>query len=344
MGLESIVSGGGSIINGIIGANTANKAAGKASNAELQAAQMNDALARQLFNVGTAQGAPYREAGYSALAGLMDMMGLSRAFTGTPTGATGTGGTATTGGTPGRVTAQGMTGPGANTGEQYIPSAPRQWQGTADQWRAFVQKWYENPADFSTNQGRYWNNPGSAIGMNNADANSLYGLSAKSWGKIISDATKGGVSGGTPLSIPNLGQGSEILASKPAYNWQMDPGYQFRMDEGQRALENSAAARGGLLSGGTAKAIEQYGQGFASNEYANVFNRLATLAGVSAGGVGTNNAGSVAALGGAAANSVANAGAIRAGGYIGAGNSYMNMTSGLTGNTDFLSTIFSGMK
>lgn len=34
-----------------------------------------------------------------------------------------------------------------------------------------------------------------------------------------------------------------------------DPGYKFRLDEGQKALENSAAARGNLLSGNTAKAL-----------------------------------------------------------------------------------------
>lgn len=54
---------------------------------------------------------------------------------------------------------------------------------------------------------------------------------------------------------------------------QNDPGYQFRLQQGQKALENSAAARGGLLSGGTGKALQQFGQDYASNEYGNVYNR-----------------------------------------------------------------------
>ena len=54
---------------------------------------------------------------------------------------------------------------------------------------------------------------------------------------------------------------------------QNDPGYQFRLAQGQKALEGSAAARGGLLSGGTAKGLEDYAQGTASNEYGNVYNR-----------------------------------------------------------------------
>lgn len=54
---------------------------------------------------------------------------------------------------------------------------------------------------------------------------------------------------------------------------QNDPGYQFRLKQGDIALENSAAARGGLLSSGTAKEEQQFGQDYASNEYQNVYNR-----------------------------------------------------------------------
>lgn len=52
-----------------------------------------------------------------------------------------------------------------------------------------------------------------------------------------------------------------------------DPGYQFRLQQGVNALQNSAAARGTLLSGGTAAGINAYGQDYASNEYANVYGR-----------------------------------------------------------------------
>jgi hypothetical protein len=57
-------------------------------------------------------------------------------------------------------------------------------------------------------------------------------------------------------------------------DFQADPGYQFRMDEGQKALERSAAARGGLNSGGTMKALAQYSQGVASDEFNNAYNRF----------------------------------------------------------------------
>jgi hypothetical protein len=55
--------------------------------------------------------------------------------------------------------------------------------------------------------------------------------------------------------------------------FQADPGYAFRLSEGQKALERSAAARGGLLSGGTGKALQRFGQEMGSQEYTNAFNR-----------------------------------------------------------------------
>lgn len=56
-------------------------------------------------------------------------------------------------------------------------------------------------------------------------------------------------------------------------NFTGDPGYQWRLAEGNKALERSAAARGNLQSGGFAKGLAKYNQGFASNEYNNAYNR-----------------------------------------------------------------------
>lgn len=55
-----------------------------------------------------------------------------------------------------------------------------------------------------------------------------------------------------------------------------DPGYAFRLAEGQKALERSAAARGGLISGSALKAAERFGQDYGSQEYTNAFNRYQT--------------------------------------------------------------------
>ena len=58
--------------------------------------------------------------------------------------------------------------------------------------------------------------------------------------------------------------------------FQQDPGYAFRMSEGMKQLERSAAARGGLLSGGALKGIQRFGQDLGSQEYQNAFNRYQT--------------------------------------------------------------------
>ena len=54
---------------------------------------------------------------------------------------------------------------------------------------------------------------------------------------------------------------------------QNDPGYQFREQQGQKAIQGSAAANGTLLNGSTLKDLASYQQGLASQEYGNVYNR-----------------------------------------------------------------------
>jgi len=52
-----------------------------------------------------------------------------------------------------------------------------------------------------------------------------------------------------------------------------DPGFQFSLDEGRRAMEASAAAKGNLRTGGTVKALMGYGQRLADQNYGNVYTR-----------------------------------------------------------------------
>lgn len=64
------------------------------------------------------------------------------------------------------------------------------------------------------------------------------------------------------------------MTSQPfQFNYQADPGYQFRLDQANKALERSAAARGGLFSGGTMRSLTQLNQDMASQEYGNAYNR-----------------------------------------------------------------------
>lgn len=59
-------------------------------------------------------------------------------------------------------------------------------------------------------------------------------------------------------------------------DYQADPGYAFRLSEGLKALDRSASARGGLLSGGALKGITRYAQDAASQEYGNAYSRFNT--------------------------------------------------------------------
>jgi len=76
-------------------------------------------------------------------------------------------------------------------------------------------------------------------------------------------------------ALPELVAASKYTNFGPQ-QFQQDPGYAFRLKEGQQALDRSAAARGGLISGGALKAAQRYGQEMGSQEYMNAFNRYQT--------------------------------------------------------------------
>jgi hypothetical protein len=124
-----------------------------------------------------------------------------------------------------------------------------------------------------------------------------------------------------------------------------DPGYGFRLSEGQKALDRQAAARGGLISGSALKAATRYGQDMGSQEYNSSFNRylaqrnaelnpLQSLAGMgqtTATNLGTMGAQNAATMGnyatsGAAANAAGNVGATNA--ITGGVGTYLNYRQG----------------
>lgn len=126
------------------------------------------------------------------------------------------------------------------------------------------------------------------------------------------------------------GAGGDFNRNFTLADFQQDPGYAFRQQQGQRGLEASAAARGGLLNGGTLKALDRYNQDYASGEFQNAynrfnndrtqrFNRLASIAGLGqtatrdVANMGTQNAQQIG-------NNMMQAGNARASGYVGQAN------------------------
>jgi len=137
------------------------------------------------------------------------------------------------------------------------------------------------------------------------------------------------------------GYGKYATAEFGADKFKTDPSYAFRMSEGMKALERSAASRGGLLSGATMKGIQRYGQDLASTEYQNAFNRFqaeragtlnpfqalagtaqsgANVLGQQAGQYGTNVSNILGSYGSAAQGNIIGAGNAQASGYMGAAN------------------------
>jgi hypothetical protein len=129
---------------------------------------------------------------------------------------------------------------------------------------------------------------------------------------------------------PNDPAYGSLMRNFSMNDFQADPGYEFRMREGTKAVEGGAAARGGLLSGAAQKALQKYGQESASQEYGNAFNRFTgqqtnqfnRLAGIVNTGQGATNQVSNAAanFGNQQANNLIGAGNAQAAGSIGQAN------------------------
>ena len=117
-----------------------------------------------------------------------------------------------------------------------------------------------------------------------------------------------------------------------------DPGYAFRLAEGQKTLDRQAAARGGLISGGALKAATRYGQDMGSQEYQNAFNRYQTNRAnqlqplgslLTSGQAAASNQGAAAgSYGAGASGNITGAGAAQAAGQVGSVNALTNALSG----------------
>ncbi len=135
--------------------------------------------------------------------------------------------------------------------------------------------------------------------------------------------------------LMQLLQGGDLTRGFTNADFEKDPGYEWRLQEGKRALEGSAAARGGGgLGGATLKALEKYGQGYASNEFDRAANRFSSnqdrtyaklLGGTGVGLQGTSQAGAAGAnYGNQALGLTTGAGNAAAAGTVGAGNAWQS--------------------
>jgi hypothetical protein len=184
----------------------------------------------------------------------------------------------------------------ASGGYQVPGSAPTGGGGGGPQGEAIIRQWQATHAPTEPLTGLI-----AALQAAGIDAKPyLYGSTASAneidlpgWGKY---KVKGGENSSSPFWYfggpdsaedggggygGGAGGGYGMLSGQPgdltqiaAKALETSPGFQFRLGEGMKALERSAAAKGTLLTGGTLKGLTRYAQDYASNEYGNQYARL----------------------------------------------------------------------
>ena len=306
----AVAGAGASLIGGMM----ASDAAGEASGAQQQASREATQLQREMYEQTRADQAGYRQRGDAAGNRLAYMMGLQptggggqtynktadqfrQELMGQYSGGARTG-AASGGGSiedyhakvrsflqPGESGFSGMARAAARAREAgFMP--PDQTQGS------YVQTLVRGGSDDGTWYEPRWQEGGAPVqsSVDEAGLNAAVqaAMAQQERDRLAAEQAAGGDSSYGSLmrnfSASDLSSDPLYTLQKPlidaamqrASKFETAPGYQFRKEEGQRGVENSAAARGGLLSGAALKAIQKYGQDFASNEYGNWFNQSNT--------------------------------------------------------------------
>ena len=206
----------------------------------------------------------------------------------------------------------------------------------------------------------------SAAQLQHEDAQAALDFQKQEWGTQQENlapwlsAGKGAL-GNLQAILAQPGQGWDKTFTPPtAAEAAQYPGYQFQLEQGKGALENSAAAKGALYSGNTQEALVNYAEKAGQSDYNNVYNqafqqylqqygqhndqlnRLSALAGTGQtaatnlgqeGQAAAGNVGNILLTSGAQqGQDIQNAAAAEASGYVGAGNAFSGALSGGANN------------
>ena len=211
----------------------------------------------------------------------------------------------------------------------YWYSGPRPNRGVqlAEDTGKYGQQGYRNPAIPDKQNYTAQGSPSQTPGVVNP------GETSQSWtmGDVLRSSgypvsSEGAMQRAGDIGAPATVDGATGQVADDPYGDSSisdDPSYRWRFDEGMRALDRSAAARGGLLSGGFARKAIRYGQDYASTEYQNIYNRISNIAGL--GQVSSQQSGNAALYSGAAMGRAAgDRGVTAASGYQGQYNAWAN--------------------
>lgn len=172
----------------------------------------------------------------------------------------------------------------------------------------------------------------SAAGEQAASSDRAADMSMQQYQQTRQDQAPWREAGQTALSqlSGGLAPGGAFGKSFTMADYQADPGYQFRIQQGEQGIDRAAGARGSRYSGATLKALARFNSDQASQEYGKAydrynndvttrFNRLASVAGVGQTATAqTAAAGQQAVM--TAGQAIQNAGTARASGYVGTAN------------------------
>lgn len=282
------------------GAAIAADAAGDAADTQLQGSRESSQASREMFDISRAQQQPFMQSGYAANDVLSRLMGIAP----------------TAGRTlPGNLSA-GSTGwqsawdknNGRLIGDTYLPPDVT----TVDKGGG----WYE------VHQGGHRVGTLRPGGRNGVFVNDT-GWQMPQPGATQDDQSRltgAAIDPATGYAQDNTGLPTGFLTQlfgPEQFKANMDPGYQWRLQQGAQGVMNQAATAGSSLSGPALKALLEYNQGAASQEYSNAFNRFETQQGnifqrlSSIAGLGQNAA---AGVGNQAVTTGANIGANIVGG------------------------------
>ena len=191
----------------------------------------------------------------------------------------------------GALTAAGTTAAGMGGGTGLTTTLGANTLGAAGTAAAGATPWYQTPAAIQSAAGLVGGLAQAASQRQAAAAQSDAAQRALDMQKSIYEQQsalnqpfyQAGVTGQNRL-MDLLGLGSNTTGADfgkyakdfSMSDFQADPGYAFRLAEGQKALDRQAAARGGLISGSALKAATRYGQDMGSQEYQSAFNRYQT--------------------------------------------------------------------
>lgn len=256
----------GAAVAGLAGAAMSSSAAKSAARTQKDAATYAADVQREMFDISRAQQMPFMASGYAANDVLSRLLGLA------PT--TGRNVDASTATLP----AQGWQSRwdennGRLLGDTYLPpdvTTVDKGGGWYEVYHQGKRVGYLRPGGPN---GRFINDTGWQMPQPNAPEYAGKDATQSITGAALDE--HGYAQDNTGLPTGFLTQ----LFTPDAFKAGMDPGYQWRLQQGAQGVMNTAAAGSGALSGPALKALMDYNQGAASQEYQAAFNRFQTQQG-----------------------------------------------------------------